>query len=115
MTIKSWGEYELKKILKQIFPRYTFEEQFYIGEGLSLDFFCKKLSLTFEYQGSQHDEYNPHFQKDKKEFIQQQQRDRRKKRWCKLNDITIVEVRQNELEQNLLREKINQALKTEEL
>ena len=113
--IKSWGEYELKKLLKEIFPRYTFEEQFYIGESLTLDFFCKKLSLAFEYQGSQHDEYNPHFQKDKKEFIQQQQRDRKKKRWCKLNSITLVEIRESELNQDLLREKINQALKIEEL
>ena len=76
--IKSWGEYRLKKLLKEIFPRYTFEEQFYIGDNLSLDFFCKKLSLAFEYQGSQHNEHNPHFQKNKKEFIQQQQRDRKR-------------------------------------
>lgn len=98
-----------------IFPRYTFEEQLYIGESLSLDFFCKKLSLAFEFQGSQHDEFNPHFQKDEKDLIKQQQRDRKKKRWCKLNGITIIEVRQNELEQNLLQEKINQALKIKEL
>jgi len=77
--IKSWGEYELKKLLKKIFPRYKFEEQFYIGDNLSLDFFCKKLSLAFEFQGSQHDKFNPYFQKDKKGLIEQQQRDRKKK------------------------------------
>lgn len=83
-----------------------------MGEGLSLDFFCKKLSLAFEYQGSQHNEHNPHFQKDKKEFIQQQQRDRKKKRWCKLNEIVLIEVRESELKQNILQKKINESLKT---
>ena len=108
--IKSWGEYELKKLLKLIFPRYTFEEQFYIGESLTLDFLCKKLSLAFEFQGPQHDEFNPHFQKDEKGLIKQQQRDRKKKRWCKLNEITLIEVRENELNNNNLRQKINRSL-----
>jgi len=81
-----------------------------MGDNLSLDFFCKKLSLAFEFQGSQHDEHNPYFQKNKKEFIQQQQRDRRKRKWCKLNDITLIEIRESELDQNVLKDKINKSL-----
>jgi len=88
---------------------------FNIGENLTLDFFCQKLSLVLEFQESQHNGYNPHFQKDKKEFIQQQQRDQKKKRWCKLNEITLIEVRENELKQNILQKKINESLKTNNL
>lgn len=88
---------------------------FNIGENLTLDFFCQKLSLALEFQGSQHNEYNPHFKKNKKEFIQQQQRDQKKKRWCKLNEIVLIEVRENELKQNILQKKINESLRTNNL
>jgi len=98
-------------LLKEIFPRYSFQEQFRIEDNLSLDFYCPKLSLAFEFQGTQHDEFNPYFQKSNRDLIKQKQRDRKKKNWCELNNIVLIEIREHELDKNILLDKINWALK----
>ena len=105
-------QYKLKSILKKIFPNFYFEEEYHIGSGLRLDFYCPKLSLAFECQGPQHDQYNPFFFKTEKEFIEQKKRDRRKEKWCRLHDITLIKVREHELDEKILREKISKAWET---
>jgi hypothetical protein len=51
--------------------------------------------LAFEYQGKQHDEFVKLFHGDRKGFEQAKARDVRKADWCELNDITLIEVRDN--------------------
>ena len=63
------------------------------GERLWLDFFMPHHRLAFEYQGKQHDEFVKIFHVDKKGFEKSKIRDERKRQWCEMNDLTLVEVR----------------------
>jgi hypothetical protein len=63
------------------------------GERLWLDFFMPHHKLAFEYQGKQHDEFVKLFHGDKSGFQKSQERDIRKREWCQLNEITLVEIR----------------------
>lgn len=105
----SEGQYKLKRLLKKVFPQFCFEEEYCIGEGLRLDFFCKKLSLAFEFDGAQHEDFSLFFHKDKDAFEQQKQRDKRKERWARLNDVTLIRVRKEDLTEQILKNKIYEA------
>jgi hypothetical protein len=62
-------------------------------ERLFLDFYMPHHKLAFEFQGDQHDTFNKFFHGDKSGFERSQARDQRKKAWCVLNEIMLVEVR----------------------
>jgi hypothetical protein len=62
-------------------------------ERLVLDFYMPHHSLAFEFHGIQHDKFNKFFHGDKGGFERSQVRDQRKKEWCIINDIILVEVR----------------------
>ena len=54
------------------------------GYNLELDGFCEDLSLGFEYQGIQHDEYIHYFHRNGYiDFESQQERDKLKLELCK--------------------------------
>lgn len=61
-------------------------------EGLILDFFLPSLKMAVECQGPQHHKHIRFFHGTKREFHQQQERDERKKKWCELNGIHLVEI-----------------------
>ena len=63
---------------------------------LKADFFIPVRNLIVEVHGSQHTEFNNFFFKDKMEFYKAQARDRDKKRWCELNEFTLIELFHNE-------------------
>jgi hypothetical protein len=65
--------------------------------------------IAFEFQGIQHDQYNPYFHVDNKGFQQQKVRDADKRRWCDLNDITLVEVRDRNIAVGILKTAIKEA------
>ncbi len=91
---KSYGQYNLGQCLKNIYGDITMLEEFGIPQSrLSLDFYLPNHSVAFEFQGIQHDKFNQFFHVDKKGFEQQIVRDGEKKRWCKMNDVTLIEVR----------------------
>ena len=70
-------------------------EEFSIPEErLFLDFYIPHLSLAFEFQGMQHDEFNKFFHGDKDGFERSKKRDGRKREWCDINNITLIEVRE---------------------
>jgi hypothetical protein len=62
-------------------------------ERLWLDFYLPHHKLAFEYQGQQHDSFNKFFHGDKDGFKRSLARDERKKLWCQVNDISLIEVR----------------------
>lgn len=62
-------------------------------ERLFLDFYMPHHSLAFEFHGVQHDNFNKFFHGDKGGFERSKVRDQRKKEWCALNDIILIEVR----------------------
>ena len=82
----------LGKILEELFPlNVILEEMTCFGTRLKLDFFLPELKIAFEYDGEQHDEYNPFFHQGKKaKFAQQQLNDVRKHEWCELNSIMLI-------------------------
>lgn len=92
---RSAGQYMLGRLLRQIygFNSLILEEFPLPGERLWFDFFMPHHRLAFEYQGKQHDEFVKLFHGDKRGFERTQQRDIRKREWCELNEISLVEVR----------------------
>ena len=103
-------QYKLKMLLKKIFPNFYFEEEYHATDRLRLDFFCKKLRLALEYDGPQHEEFIPFFHESEQNFKEQLERDSQKERWCRLNDITLVRIKEEDLNEDTLRQKINEAL-----
>lgn len=94
---KSNGQYLLGRLIRKIygFDVLLLEEFSIPNERLFIDFYMPHHQLAFEYQGRQHDEFVKLFHGDKKGFEKSKARDKRKRRWCELNDITLVEVREN--------------------
>jgi len=63
------------------------------GQNLELDGYCASLKLAFEYDGSQHSSYNPHFHKGgPSEFLYQVKKDDYKTKKCKLENINLVRI-----------------------
>jgi len=94
---KSAGQYMLGRLLRRIygFHALILEEFPLPEERLWLDFFMPHYGLGFEYQGRQHDEFVKLFHGDKKGFEKSKARDNRKRTWCELNEVTLIEVRGN--------------------
>ena len=92
---KSAGQYMLGRIIRSLygFRAVVLEEFPVVGERLWLDFFLPHHKLAFEYQGVQHDKFVKLFHGDRKGFEKSRARDERKKNWCELNEIVLVEVR----------------------
>lgn len=59
---------------------------------LELDGYCEELKLAFEHQGEQHYKYGSMFARDRKSYEKRVQLDELKRRLCKKNDITLIEV-----------------------
>lgn len=92
---KSVGQYALGRTLRSIYGmQIVILEEFPIPEErLYLDFYMPHYCLAFEFQGVQHDKFNEFFHGDKQGFEKSKERDGRKKAWCKLNGIKLIEVR----------------------
>lgn len=104
----SRGEIKIYEILKE--AELKFKEEFSIaglnspnGRPLRFDFAVfdddGNLDFLIEYQGKQHYEASSKFG-GKKGLYQQQYNDNKKRRYCALNDITLIEVPYTE--ENLL-------------
>jgi len=103
----SKGQYNLGRQLLRVYASYTILEEFSIPESrLAIDFFVPNAKIAFEYQGIQHDEFNKHFHGDAAGFRRQQKRDSEKRRWCELNNIKLVEVRDPHITADKLKELI---------
>lgn len=94
---KSNGQYLLGRTIRSIYGvNVLILEEFPIPEeNLWLDFYLPHNSLAFEFHGEQHDQFNKFFHGDKKGFEKSLERDQRKRDWCTLNDITLIEIRTN--------------------
>lgn len=80
-------------ILADEYVGETILEEFPIpGERLYLDFFLPRKKLAIEVQGDQHHHFNSFFHKDKYAFQASQQRDKRKAKWCEINEICLIKV-----------------------
>lgn len=95
---------KVKELLESIFPYDRIIEEVSLPgtkyqhrkSTLRADFFLPNRNLIVEIHGEQHFTFNKFFFKNKLEFFRAQARDRDKKEWCRLNDITIIELKHNE-------------------
>lgn len=95
-----WG---VSCLLTENWPNELVLEEFYIpGDGLYVDFFMPRSMVAIEVHGQQHYAYNAHFHGSRQKFVESQQRDSRKKEWCQVNGITLVEIAFNEKQDNIL-------------
>lgn len=100
-SIKPKSELHLKcrKILRQLYPTQRILEECKIpNEKLFLDFYLPAQHKAIEVQGQQHYIFNPLFYQNQFEFAKAKQRDSLKKDWCKMNGITLIELRYDETE-----------------
>ena len=52
----------------------------------------KGVGVAFEYNGSQHSFFNPHFHRSEKDFVSQARRDRLKRKICEERGILLVSI-----------------------
>ena len=96
----SSGETECRKVLSTIFnkpflkARPDFLRNPVTGNSFNLELDCydESLKLAVEYNGRQHYDFIPYFHKNNDRFLNQKYRDDMKRRMCKDNDITLIEV-----------------------
>jgi hypothetical protein len=96
----SSGELECRRVLQKIFNKpFDKERPNFLNNpvtggayNLELDCFCGELKLAVEYNGRQHYEYVPFFHKNKEDFLNGKYRDELKRRMCRDNGITLIEV-----------------------
>jgi hypothetical protein len=62
------------------------------GHNLELDGFCNSLRIAFEYQGEQHDKYNPIFHHSYKDFLKVKQKDDYKIKLCNQKKIKLITI-----------------------
>lgn len=96
---KSKIQYNTKQFLKSYWiNNVVFEELPVAGTRLSLDFYNATKKIAVEVQGAQHRRYVAHFHGGHKlNYIDQLRRDKQKSDFCKINDIKLVEVYDNDL------------------
>jgi hypothetical protein len=90
-----------RDLLKSIFENTTTLEEVKIepmsGVYLYIDIYIPVFMTAIEVHGEQHYNYTPFYHKNLMDFVQSKQRDNMKKRWCELNDITLIELPYNEV------------------
>lgn len=97
---ESKGETECRRVLQQIFNKPFPKTRPDIlnnpvtggNHNLELDCYNSVLRLAVEYNGVQHYKFVPYFQKNREAFLNQKYRDELKRRMCRDNGITLIEV-----------------------
>ena len=97
---ESKGEAECRRVLQNLFnkpfpkARPDFLRNPVTGNNfnLELDCFCIALKLAVEYNGQQHYKFSKFMHKNKDAFTNQKYRDELKRRMCRDNNITLIEV-----------------------
>lgn len=83
--------FRVRNILHKLYPTAPILEEVPLpGIGLIADFYLPIRKVMVECQGEQHYKFILHFHRDKQAFVAAQNRDNRKKEWCKLNNIRMA-------------------------
>ena len=87
-------QFKAKQFLKRHWLHHIVFEEFPVaGTKLTLDLYNANKKIAVEVQGKQHTKYVPFFhQGNKANYISQLKRDQDKLSFCKLNDITLIEI-----------------------
>lgn len=100
----SSGHEEARGLLKDIFSSYIIYEEVTLpgSKGkiethpLYADFLIPNIKILVEVHGLQHYTYSAHFHKDKLDFIRAKKRDENKREWCKINNFSYIELKDDE-------------------
>lgn len=96
---KSSLHLEAREIIKNIYPTLQVLEEVTIhlrkSETLYMDFFIPLSKKCIEVHGEQHYQFTSFYHRSKLDFLKQQKRDREKKEWCYINNITYIELPYN--------------------
>lgn len=92
---------EAVALVRGLMPTALICEECLIPLGLKtkhlfLDIFIPDFNLAIEVDGSQHDEFNTFYHKDKHAFARQQLNDRTKEDWCEINGIVLVRLKEKD-------------------
>lgn len=99
---KSHFQWRVGQLIDEAYPGEVVLEEFYAPkQGFYIDFFLPRKMIAVEADGAQHDKFNVYFHGSKENFLLAQARDRRKEKWCELNNIRLVRVSPKE-EENFL-------------
>ena len=106
------SETMLYNMVKQLFPKYSIHFHYRPAflKGLELDVYIDELRLGIEYQGIQH--YQPIKHWGGTDSLKKtEERDRKKRELCKLNNVKLIEIRYDEeLELEAVQRKISQRI-----
>ncbi len=92
----------MQKVLDELLPDAEYIDNGYYswmrsprGACLQLDRYYPDLNLGFEMNGRQHYEFNRYMHKDEEAFEYLQECDRRKRKECKRNGVTLITIKYN--------------------
>ena len=92
-TNPSSNHLRCRELLLTIWPSETILEEVGLPDvNLRLDFYLPRQRLALEVHGEAHYSYIPHFHKHRIGYANSIKRDNRKKEWCELNHITLIEL-----------------------
>lgn len=95
-TNKSSLHLKARDLIHECFPTLQVLEEVPVsirkGETLYLDFYLPLNKKCIEVHGEQHYSFNRFYHNTVLGFIKHQKRDRDKKEWCEINDITFIEL-----------------------
>lgn len=95
---KSKLQFQVKQFLKEHwFTHIVYEEFPVFGSRLRLDFFNANRHIVIEVDGSQHDEFNEFFHKDRWGYVDHMERDSRKFRWIERNELHFIQIKEKEI------------------
>ena len=105
-----------RELLSDVFAGYSIYEEVKLPgtvnpakkSVLYLDFYIPNGIMGIEVHGEQHFKYIPYFHKSRAGFAMAKKRDLDKKEWCRINEITLVELRWDE-DPDYWREKIERS------
>ena len=92
---------KLQKAAKDILYDYwladlVYEEFPVAGSRLRFDFYNATKNIVVEVDGNQHYKYNKHFHsKNKNKFLDQLKKDDHKEKFCRLNNIELIRIRED--------------------
>lgn len=85
-----------RQVLREIYPLDTICEEVSLPDRLFLDFFLPLRRLVIEVNGSQHFKFSGHFHKNRMSFLEAKQRDVRKREFCSINSLRLVDFNYDE-------------------
>lgn len=91
-----------RDIIKKTFPTMQILEEVTVyirrSDHRYLDFYVPLIKTCIEVHGEQHYNFTPFYHPNMLAFLKAQKKDREKKEWCELNNITYIELPYNETE-----------------